>query len=140
MQRVHETFLPLSASRRMTTRQTCLFRQPAPPPVVSATAAEEVLSQDLPSSTIPKPSGLSLHQHDIKICSQVTGCVVLDWHELRLIGNLCEVNWLLTFAVSFETLQICVQTSCVYFCFTIWVGRLPEETCFKASFSSATNR
>ncbi|XP_016384175.1 kinesin-like protein KIF2C isoform X1 [Sinocyclocheilus rhinocerous] len=46
-----------SASRRMTTRQTCLFRLPAPPPVVLATAAEEVLSQDLPSSTIPKPSG-----------------------------------------------------------------------------------
>ncbi|XP_016358359.1 kinesin-like protein KIF2C isoform X2 [Sinocyclocheilus anshuiensis] len=44
-------------SRRMTTRQTCLFRLPAPPPVVSATAAGEVLSQDLPSSTIPKPSG-----------------------------------------------------------------------------------
>uniref|UniRef100_A0A672PEN8 Kinesin-like protein n=1 Tax=Sinocyclocheilus grahami TaxID=75366 RepID=A0A672PEN8_SINGR len=44
-------------SRRMTTRQTCLFRLPAPPPVVSAMAAEEVLSQDLPSSTIPKPSG-----------------------------------------------------------------------------------
>uniref|UniRef100_A0A671N2S1 Kinesin-like protein n=1 Tax=Sinocyclocheilus anshuiensis TaxID=1608454 RepID=A0A671N2S1_9TELE len=55
-------FRPLSASRRMTTRQTCLFRLPAPPPVVSATAAGEVLSQDLPSSTIPKPSGLSLHQ------------------------------------------------------------------------------
>uniref|UniRef100_A0A8C1UBH0 Kinesin-like protein n=1 Tax=Cyprinus carpio TaxID=7962 RepID=A0A8C1UBH0_CYPCA len=46
-----------SASRRMTTRQTCMFRQPAPPPVVSAMAAEEVLSHDLPSSTIPKPSG-----------------------------------------------------------------------------------
>ncbi|ROL44541.1 Kinesin-like protein KIF2C [Anabarilius grahami] len=44
-------------SRRMTTRQTCLFRQPAPPPVVSAAAAEEVFSQDLPSSTIPKPLG-----------------------------------------------------------------------------------
>ncbi|KAK9979244.1 hypothetical protein ABG768_012684 [Culter alburnus] len=44
-------------SRRMTTRQTCLFRQPAPPPMVTATAAEEVLTQDLPSSTIPKPSG-----------------------------------------------------------------------------------
>lgn len=43
-------------SRRMTTRQTCLFRLPAPPPVVSAMAAE-VLSQDLPTSTIPKPSG-----------------------------------------------------------------------------------
>ncbi|XP_077087726.1 kinesin-like protein KIF2C isoform X1 [Siphateles boraxobius] len=46
-----------SAFRRMTTRQTCLFRLPAPPPVVLATAAEEVLSQDLPTSTIPKPSG-----------------------------------------------------------------------------------
>uniref|UniRef100_A0A8C1UD06 Kinesin-like protein n=1 Tax=Cyprinus carpio TaxID=7962 RepID=A0A8C1UD06_CYPCA len=45
------------SSRRMTTRQTCMFRQPAPPPVVSAMAAEEVLSHDLPSSTIPKPSG-----------------------------------------------------------------------------------
>uniref|UniRef100_A0A8C2IAT4 Kinesin-like protein n=1 Tax=Cyprinus carpio TaxID=7962 RepID=A0A8C2IAT4_CYPCA len=44
-------------SRRMTTRQTCLFRQPPPPPVVSAMPAEKVLSQDLPSSTIPKPSG-----------------------------------------------------------------------------------
>ncbi|KAK7159368.1 hypothetical protein R3I94_005637 [Phoxinus phoxinus] len=44
-------------SRRMTTRQTCLFRMPAPPPVVSATAAEVVISQDLPTSTIPKPSG-----------------------------------------------------------------------------------
>uniref|UniRef100_A0A8C2IA43 Kinesin-like protein n=1 Tax=Cyprinus carpio TaxID=7962 RepID=A0A8C2IA43_CYPCA len=42
---------------RMTTRQTCLFRQPPPPPVVSAMPAEKVLSQDLPSSTIPKPSG-----------------------------------------------------------------------------------
>lgn len=65
---------------------------------------------------------------------------MLDWHGLILIGNLCEVNGLLICAVSFETLQIFVQTSCVYFCFTIWVGRLPEETCFKASFSSATNR
>ncbi|XP_016385754.1 kinesin-like protein KIF2C [Sinocyclocheilus rhinocerous] len=46
-----------SASSRMTTRQTCLFRQPGLPPVVSAMAAEEVLSHDLPSSTIPKPSG-----------------------------------------------------------------------------------
>uniref|UniRef100_A0A671RS43 Kinesin-like protein n=1 Tax=Sinocyclocheilus anshuiensis TaxID=1608454 RepID=A0A671RS43_9TELE len=49
---------PLTSSR-MTTRQTCLFRQPGPPPVVSAMAAEEVLSHDLPSSTIPKPSGMS---------------------------------------------------------------------------------
>ncbi|KAG1934735.1 kinesin-like protein KIF2C isoform X2 [Pimephales promelas] len=44
-------------SRRMTTRQTCLFRLPAPPPVVSATAAEVVLAQDLPTSATPKPSG-----------------------------------------------------------------------------------
>lgn len=44
-------------SRRMTTRQTCLFRQPAPPPVVSASSADDVLSQNLPSSTIPKHSG-----------------------------------------------------------------------------------
>uniref|UniRef100_A0A673G1V2 Kinesin-like protein n=1 Tax=Sinocyclocheilus rhinocerous TaxID=307959 RepID=A0A673G1V2_9TELE len=29
----------------------------------------EFLSQDLPSSTIPKPSGLSLHQHDVKMSS-----------------------------------------------------------------------
>ncbi|CAM4590971.1 unnamed protein product [Leuciscus chuanchicus] len=46
-----------SASRRMTTRQTCLFQLPTPPPVVSATAAEVVLSHDLPTSTIPKPLG-----------------------------------------------------------------------------------
>ncbi|XP_051556833.1 kinesin-like protein KIF2C [Myxocyprinus asiaticus] len=48
---------PSEPSRRMMTRQTCFFRQPAPPPAVTATAAEDVLSQDLPSSTIPKPSG-----------------------------------------------------------------------------------
>lgn len=77
----------------MTTRQTCSFRQPAPPPVVSAMAAEVVLSHDLPSSTIPKPSGLSEHQHDIKICS-VQYQVVLHWNELILIGNLFEVNGL----------------------------------------------
>ncbi|KTF85038.1 hypothetical protein cypCar_00001562 [Cyprinus carpio] len=52
-------------SRRMTTRQTCLFRQPAPPPVVSAMPAEKVLSQDLPSSTIPKPSGFFLHFNEV---------------------------------------------------------------------------
>ncbi|XP_056600503.1 kinesin-like protein KIF2C [Triplophysa dalaica] len=48
---------PPEASRRMTTRQTCLFRHPAPPSAVSVTTAEDSLSQDLSSSTIPKPSG-----------------------------------------------------------------------------------
>ncbi|XP_051555134.1 kinesin-like protein KIF2C isoform X3 [Myxocyprinus asiaticus] len=48
---------PSESFRRMTTRQTCFFRQPAPPPVITAMAAEDVLSQDLPSSTIVKPSG-----------------------------------------------------------------------------------
>ncbi|KAI2667687.1 Kinesin-like protein KIF2C [Labeo rohita] len=40
------------ASRRMTTRQTCLFRQPAPPPVVSAMAAEERRLVSKPASPL----------------------------------------------------------------------------------------
>lgn len=55
----------------MTTRQTCSFRQPAPPPAVSATTAEDSLSQDLPTSTFPKPSGLTLYQYDIHTCYQI---------------------------------------------------------------------
>ncbi|XP_036453552.1 kinesin-like protein KIF2C isoform X1 [Colossoma macropomum] len=48
--------------RRMTTRQTCLFRPPAAPSASSAVAAEEATSQEVPSSTIPRPSGLSSYQ------------------------------------------------------------------------------
>lgn len=48
----------------MTTRQTCSFRHPALPPAIP-TAPEDSLSQDLPSSTIPKPLGLPLHHCNI---------------------------------------------------------------------------
>ncbi len=82
LQRSHYIICPLSASRRMTTRQTCSFRQPAPPPVVSAMAAEDVLSHDLPSAMIPKTLGLSVHQHDIKICSVVSSCFALEWTDI----------------------------------------------------------
>ncbi|XP_060787304.1 kinesin-like protein KIF2C [Neoarius graeffei] len=49
---------PSELPRRMTTRQTCLFR---PPTIPSAglTPADEGSSQEQPSTTIPRPSGLS---------------------------------------------------------------------------------
>lgn len=55
----------------MTTRQTCLFRHPAPPSALSVTTAEDSLSQDLSSSTVLKPSGGPLHLHDVQRCNQV---------------------------------------------------------------------
>ncbi|XP_062849075.1 kinesin-like protein KIF2C isoform X2 [Trichomycterus rosablanca] len=48
---------PSEFPRRMTTRQTCLFRPPAVPST-GATNADDAPSQEQPSSTIPRPSGL----------------------------------------------------------------------------------
>ncbi|KAM9500783.1 kinesin-like protein KIF2C isoform 1-T1 [Clarias gariepinus] len=44
--------------RRMTTRQTCLFRPPTTIPSVGVTAAGDAPSQEQPSSTITRASGL----------------------------------------------------------------------------------
>ncbi|XP_066537383.1 kinesin-like protein KIF2C isoform X2 [Hoplias malabaricus] len=50
---------PSDRARRMTTRQTCLFRPPALP---SVAAAEDASSLEVPSFTIPKTLGLPSYQ------------------------------------------------------------------------------
>ncbi|XP_053335221.1 kinesin-like protein KIF2C isoform X2 [Clarias gariepinus] len=49
---------PSELPRRMTTRQTCLFRPPTTIPSVGVTAAGDAPSQEQPSSTITRASGL----------------------------------------------------------------------------------